>query len=175
MEPLIRPEDRVLVSRLSADKIHRGDIIVFRSGAGLIAHRVLKRFVTSEGICFIEKGDREKTWQIVRANAVIGVVINISGRSRIIDIRSSFSRLIAMFLAVVLYWIAGGIVYLTQSRNGTKNNKNSRLSLLLFKCSRALIRIYFLTRYLSVLFFIKKGGQSELESRENHPREQIIR
>jgi len=175
MEPLIRPGDQVLISRLSADKIRRGDIIVFRSGDGLIAHRVLKRCLTSEGICFREKGDRERTWQMVRANAVIGVAINISGRSRIIDIGSSFSRLIAMFLAVILYWIAGGIDYLTQSRNGTKNNTNSRLSLLLFMFSRALIRMYFLAWYPSVLFFRKKGSQGELESRENHPREQIIR
>ena len=117
----------MLVSRLSAEKIRRGDIIVFRSGDGLIVHRVLKRCLTAEGICFREKGDRERTWQMVSANSVIGVAINISGRSRIMDIGSSFFRIIAMFLAVVLYWIAGGIDYLTQFRNGTKNNTNSCL------------------------------------------------
>lgn len=43
MMPLLQPGDQVQVSRIVAEEIRFGDIVVFRRGDDLIVHRVLKK------------------------------------------------------------------------------------------------------------------------------------
>lgn len=60
MEPSIQKNERFLVENVEASAIKRGDVVVFKRGITVYAHRVLGKTRCLGKIFFITKGDREE-------------------------------------------------------------------------------------------------------------------
>jgi hypothetical protein len=57
MAPLIRDGDVIRVIPVSVDQVAVGDVILFRTGTGLLAHRVIERDQDPTGVRLITRGD----------------------------------------------------------------------------------------------------------------------
>jgi len=60
MEPSIRKDERFLVEKVDASAVKRGDVVVFKRGIKVYAHRVLGKACCCGKIFFITKGDKEE-------------------------------------------------------------------------------------------------------------------
>ncbi len=99
MAPLIRSNDTLIVRPVEPSAVSPGDIILYRSGAGLTAHRVLESPRSTgkiAGGCFLLKGDAGACPDApVAAAAVLGRVIAVERDGRRIDPYRLFPRLCA--------------------------------------------------------------------------------
>jgi len=77
MHPFVRNGDLLYVQAVALDRVHIGDLVLFRiAGSKVAVHRVLRRKRFGEEIAFVVKGDRvERPDGIVPAENVLGVVI----------------------------------------------------------------------------------------------------
>jgi signal peptidase I len=156
MEPLIRPGDKVLVSKIEPAEIRRGDIIVFRRGDDLIVHRVLKKWQTADGLRFGEKGDRGYTYRMIDAGNMVGLVTMVKRSRTTIDISSPLTRLINLVVSTWLFWTSIGI---NSIKSSVDNRIGNIISRVLFLSSRVLVRLCFLIWYPSGIY----AGQGETE------------
>ena len=78
MLPLIRVGDLLLI-RQQTDAVHQGEILTFRLGEQLVAHRVLKVYRAAQGLTgFLTKGDHSLSIDpMVSLDQVIGKVVAI--------------------------------------------------------------------------------------------------
>lgn len=77
MRPIIEPGEKVLVRKITAAAAKRGDIVLYRSGADYITHRLVG-FKTQEGrALFLVKGDACPVPEDLAPEAVRGKVIVI--------------------------------------------------------------------------------------------------
>lgn len=75
MFPELSPGDILSIECIPWYECEIGDIIVFKSDKGLIAHRFLFR-ISFLGECyFYQKGDRNRFGEFINANNVVGVVL----------------------------------------------------------------------------------------------------
>ena len=148
MMPLIQPGDQVLISRVIAEHIGRGDIIVFKRGGSMIVHRVLKKLCTDKGICFIEKGDNSRGRGIFSADNVIGRVIMVKGDQKLFSLNSLFIRLTSRALSV---WFYGTTVIINKCRSAAGQRVAWVLSLLSLSVSNILVRICSVVWYIAGL------------------------
>ena len=81
MLPLLQPGKNIRIQRVSWRKCSRGDIIVFRSGNKLTVHRLLLRIRIGGARFFYQKGDFNSYGHIIRAQRVVGRVIEYRDRS----------------------------------------------------------------------------------------------
>ncbi|HQJ15715.1 MAG TPA: GNAT family N-acetyltransferase [Candidatus Omnitrophota bacterium] len=98
MHPFIRSGDWVQVdlSCRGAETIRAGDVILFRQGDGLFAHRVLRSMAGG----FLVKGDMSFGADGVAVpDDVLGRVIAVERGSRRIDLRSRKYRIVSVFVA----------------------------------------------------------------------------
>ncbi|MEW6220203.1 MAG: C25 family cysteine peptidase [Thermodesulfobacteriota bacterium] len=80
MLPLIRPGDRVQLRFVPAAALRSGDIMVFRQGSVVVAHRYLGAAQRGGTRRLCQKGDNQRGWGWLDADAVIGRVLVIHGR-----------------------------------------------------------------------------------------------
>jgi signal peptidase I len=140
--------DQVLISRIMAEHIGRGDVVVFKRGGSMIVHRVLKKLRTDKGICFIEKGDNTRGRGIFNAENVIGRVTVVKGNQKLFSLNSSFSRLTSRALSV---WLYGTTVFINKCRAATGQRVTWVLSLLSSYVSNVLVRICSVVWYIAGL------------------------
>ncbi len=81
MLPLLLPGKNVRIQRVSWRKCSRGDIIVFRSGNKLTVHRLLLRIRIGGARFFYQKGDFNSYGHMIRAQRVVGRVIEHQGNN----------------------------------------------------------------------------------------------
>jgi signal peptidase I len=148
MMPLIQPGDQVLISKVIAEHISHGDIIVFKRGGSMIVHRVLKKIRTDKGICFIEKGDNSRGRGTFSADKVIGRVTVVKGSEKLYSLNSPFSRLTSQALSV---WFYGTTVFINKCRAVAGQRFAWVLSLLSSFVSNALVRVCSVVWYLAGL------------------------
>lgn len=100
MAPLLRAGDRILVEPCTAEWVRWSDVIVFRSAAGPMVHRVLgvRRGSTPQ---LIEKGDANPFGGSIAPDAVIGRVCRRDREGRSVDLRRGRGRLIQMAMAAL--------------------------------------------------------------------------
>jgi len=157
MAPLIRPGDRVLVSKVVAEQVYAGDIIVFRRDDELIVHRVLKKRRTARGICFGEKGDTGGVYRVIGARSVVGKVTMVKKGGMILNLSSPLSRFTSSALSVWLYWTTAGASNLRSSGNKIPKRAGRVLSRWLPLSSNILVRICFIIWYPSGLLARRDG------------------
>jgi len=77
MHPFVRHGDLLYVRAVAPDRVHIGDLVLFRiAGSKVAVHRVLRRKRVGEKIAFVIKGDRVgRPDGIVPAENVLGEVI----------------------------------------------------------------------------------------------------
>jgi hypothetical protein len=89
MWPLIRSNDALIVHPIDPAAVAAGDILLYRSGAGLTAHRciqVLREGDAPGGACFLFKGDAGSQPDApVAAPNLLGKVIAVERDGRRID------------------------------------------------------------------------------------------
>ncbi|MBN1671888.1 MAG: signal peptidase I [Kiritimatiellae bacterium] len=57
MEPAIRNSDSIVVHGVAPGRVRVGDVVLFRAGSDLVAHRVIRRRTTHGRLAFQTKGD----------------------------------------------------------------------------------------------------------------------
>jgi len=152
MSPLLRAGDEVLVSKVTLDQLHSGDIVVFWRNSDLVVHRILKRWHTADGIFFSEKGDGTYTHSLVSAEKVIGRVIAVKGNGKFLNLNSSFGRLSNQVLSVWFYPTAAIVTALRSSTSKNIRRASTVLSILFLSATNVIIRSCCVFWYLSELF-----------------------
>lgn len=106
MLPFIQDGDRVLVAHGCAD-VRRGDVVVFRRGGRLIAHRVLRIYHRRSERVFITKGDHIRRFDPpVNANEIVGRVLAVERGGRQMALDATAWRVVGWLIAVnTLAWV----------------------------------------------------------------------
>lgn len=100
MYPLIREGDQVLVLHGSIG-VRRGDVIVFRQKAKLIAHRVLGIDKTDAGCRLVTKGDNVPYFDApLSDNQIVGRVLAVKRGNRQIPLDTVAWRMVGWLIAV---------------------------------------------------------------------------
>jgi len=149
MAPLIGSGDRVLVGRVAAEQVSFGDIVVFRRKGDLIVHRVFRKHRTANGLRFSEKGDTRLAFAPVGGEQIVGRVIMVERRGRMLSLTSPLSRFTNLALSAWLYWTAAGVTMLRSSRSKNIRRVGRVLSGLSLLSSKILVRICFAIWYPS--------------------------
>jgi signal peptidase I len=105
MLPLIQDGDHVLVAHGCAG-VRRGDVVVFRRGDRLIAHRVLCICDGDVGPTFITKGDHAPQFDPpLSADEIVGRVLAVERGSRYMSLDTAAWRVLGWLMAVgTLAW-----------------------------------------------------------------------
>ena len=101
MHPFVRSGDLLYVQAVAPDRVHVGDLVLFRiAGSKVAVHRVLRRKRFGEEIAFVVKGDRvERPDGIIPAENVLGVVIARERDGVKIDLTTPARRLVKAGIA----------------------------------------------------------------------------
>lgn len=99
MAPMLRAGDRILIEPC-AGRIRWGDVIVFRSAAGSIVHRVIG-VRRGRAPLLIEKGDANPFAGTVSPAAVVGRVCRRDREGRSVDMVHGSGRLIQVALTLL--------------------------------------------------------------------------
>ena len=82
MKPLIQDGNYITFRPLkNGEKVKFGDIAVFTSKSGLIAHRIVDRISIDDKVWFREKGDNNFYPSVIREDAVLGKVVKIKKKN----------------------------------------------------------------------------------------------
>lgn len=82
MFPLIRSQSRIQIKPVKSDQLRRGDVILYRAGEALVAHRFLRREAGTGNPVLITRGDAFP-WRAIerlRPDQVLGQVVAIEWR-----------------------------------------------------------------------------------------------
>ncbi|MCG6533780.1 MAG: hypothetical protein L7F78_03625 [Syntrophales bacterium LBB04] len=90
MYPTIREDDVITVVPIDADSVRRGDIILYRLGCGVVAHRLVRKDHIREGsFRYILCSDTWGAWdEPVLAEQILGKVISVARSGRSIQVYS---------------------------------------------------------------------------------------
>jgi signal peptidase I len=141
MAPLIRPGDRVKVSRVAPGEVRFGDIVVFKRNNDLIVHRVFKRRHTPEGVYFSEKGDAGCVYGLVNGENIIGRVTGLKKGTRTFDFEPSPGRMANLIISAWCKITAAGINRLKPSPSLTVTMSEKIIHKMLSIGSRFLVAV----------------------------------
>jgi signal peptidase I len=88
MQPTIRDGEPITVAPVASHQIKRGDILLYCTGRGMIAHRVVATGLNEEtGAYFILRGDSSHTSDDpVAAGRILGRVVSVERDGRTISL-----------------------------------------------------------------------------------------
>jgi signal peptidase I len=97
MMPTIREGEAITVAPVAPDAIRRGDVVLYRSGQGVTAHRVVSVEQPAGGAPrFVTRGDASGSCdEPVEEAAVLGSVVAVERGGRIVDPAAPPVRLLA--------------------------------------------------------------------------------
>ena len=102
MTPLIGTGDEVVVERASADRLRRGDIVLYTVDGALHTHRLLARRRRGNATLLVTKGDAtlnpDQPW---REKQLLGKVVAIRGEDRTIDLEGRKWRAVSRLLGIL--------------------------------------------------------------------------
>ncbi|MCE9616185.1 MAG: S24/S26 family peptidase [Lentisphaerae bacterium] len=101
MHPSLRAGDVLTVRRIETNRLRRGDVVLYQHpGAGVIAHRILARATTADGIRFHIRGDAAGgAPDGVQAREVLGLVIGLQREDSNRDLNSAAWRWLGLLRA----------------------------------------------------------------------------
>jgi len=141
MLPLIRDGDRLVVAHGWA-KVRRGDVIVFRKGASLIAHRVLRIRPGDGGPIFITKGDNAPQCDLpLKAEEIVGRVRAIRRNGRRMSLDTSRWRLLGWLIATGMLVQAAWHDRLRRLAAPIPESAARRLAACLRRCEAAIVAV----------------------------------
>jgi hypothetical protein len=88
MQPTIRDGEAITVAPVGSHRVKRGDILLYYTGEGMIAHRVVRMGVDPErGAYFILRGDSSVSAdEPVAAGRVLGKVVSVERGGRTVSL-----------------------------------------------------------------------------------------
>jgi signal peptidase I len=102
MSPLIASGDEILVERASADKLRRGDIVLYTAGGAFHTHRLLARRRRGGATLLVTKGDTslnpDQPW---REEQLLGKVVAIRRENRMVDLGNGKWRVTNCLLGIL--------------------------------------------------------------------------
>jgi len=121
MQPLIPEGALIEVEPRGPEALRRGDIIVYRSGESLVAHRLVGKTGAGESLRLITKGDAA-SWGVreeVAPGQVLGRVCAVNWRrGRRLRIDSGWGRMLSLVLAVAWPISQAGFGLLVKVKTG---------------------------------------------------------
>jgi hypothetical protein len=115
MFPGVRSGDILTVEPASGDELHPGDLLFFSHDGGLLAHRLLRKELTADGLELTTRGDFVPSAEApVPLSHVLGKVVSIHRGGRTIRLDSAFRRQQGRLLA----WLLHPMVLLLKPANG---------------------------------------------------------
>lgn len=110
MRPFLRGGETLVIRRVDAASLRRGDLILFRNGSGEpVMHRIVRRRGAFGSVVFQTKGDAALSLdEPVREDEVLGKVCRIERTNSCIDMEASVMRYVNYICAIVnlmKYWI----------------------------------------------------------------------
>ena len=136
MRPLINPGDRVVVKGCRAEDLVLGDIILYEKEGTFYTHRFLYR----RGLSLLTKGDNALFLDAsFSKEQLLGKVITIKKKSRTIDLRKRFWRIINSVLAI--FSLMEGLIFgvarqIKRGLFGHKKIQNDLEDRLILLCAR---------------------------------------
>jgi signal peptidase I len=104
MLPLIKPEDEIVVRKVSKETLKRGDIIVFEKYRELYTHRLLYRRMSDSKIELITKGDNSLIIdEPTSEKGLLGKVIRIKRGNKSINLESKFWKIVNNLTGTLSY------------------------------------------------------------------------
>jgi len=79
MLPSMPVGSRIEVSAVTGNGCHVGDVVVFRRGDRLVAHRLLFGWATGPGGWFLQRGDGVSPAGFLRPRTILGRVLAVHG------------------------------------------------------------------------------------------------
>ncbi|MCJ7442334.1 MAG: signal peptidase I [Thermoanaerobaculaceae bacterium] len=109
MHPTIREGEAITVAPARPAAIRRGDVILYRSARGVIAHRVAGVERGPDGApVFVPRGDASATCdEPVSESAVLGAVVSVERDGRTLNPASARARALAAVRAIVARLLRG--------------------------------------------------------------------
>lgn len=105
MYPHIQKGMYVTIHKVPYHKLERGDVVVFRTDAKYIAHRLIRLKQTDKGTVLITKGDSLKRADApVTPDRYFGKITAIESKGRIINCESKSYKCYSRFLAAVTFY-----------------------------------------------------------------------
>jgi signal peptidase I len=109
MRPTIREGEAITVAPAPSHGIRRGDVILYRSARGVIAHRVVRVARRPNGTrAFVPRGDASQSRdEAVEETAILGRVVTVERNGRTLNPASTRVRALATGRAVavrILRW-----------------------------------------------------------------------
>jgi len=98
MHPLIDINDKVLVKRIFPSEVRLGDIILFKSDDALVMHRVIKIEEQNGRMMILQKGDASLNAGVTDSESIIGKVVAIEKKGKILSLDSGRGKVINNFL-----------------------------------------------------------------------------
>ncbi|MDX9846045.1 MAG: signal peptidase I [Tenuifilaceae bacterium] len=103
MYPTFKPGTVGVVEKCDPQSLKRGDIVVFRSNAQLIAHRLIRISQKEDKTYFIARGDRNRFYDKPCSEAdLIGKIVSFSKKGKTISL-SSWAFRLKSFLIMALH------------------------------------------------------------------------
>jgi len=146
MAPLIAAGDEIVVERASADRLRRGDIVLYTVGGTFHTHRLLARRRHGGAILLVTKGDAalnpDQPW---REEQLWGKVVAIKRRDRTIDLEGGKWRAMNRLLGVLAALQVAAFRAAHRVKMGIIGNRRTRWAPLVVRAvsapSRWLIRL----------------------------------
>lgn len=101
MSPLIEDRDTIIAESLRHREPRRGAIIVFRDGESLIVHRIIRKRADDGHSLLCQMGDNSSTYSWVGEKAVLGEVMAVEKRGKVIPLQGPMARSAGMGLRMV--------------------------------------------------------------------------
>jgi len=105
MWPLIEAQDRILAKRVAPSEVQPGDIILFKNSHVLITHRVIRIFKRAGKTVILQKGDAGGSAGIIAPESVLGKIVAIEKKGRLLRLDRGYVRFLNSFLLLKnCYW-----------------------------------------------------------------------
>jgi hypothetical protein len=101
MSPLIEAHDTILAESVRLHEPRRGAIIVFRDGDNLIVHRIIRKRAEDGHGHFCQMGDNSSAYSWVGEKDVLGEVLSILKRGRVIPLEGPMALSVGMGIRLV--------------------------------------------------------------------------
>jgi signal peptidase I len=112
MRPLLKAGDKVVVKGCLAQRLSRGDIIIYEAGHLLYAHRFLYKQISNQGTWLVAKGDCRRSMDLpFQSEFLLGRVIAIKKNQYRINLEKWHWQIINWVLAMLS--LAEGYIFKT--------------------------------------------------------------
>jgi hypothetical protein len=121
MFPLIRNRSLIQVEPVAADRWRAGDVLLYRSGKFLVAHRLLRQEQRQGKPVLLTRGDAFPWWatERLRPQQVLGRVVAVAWPGGLkLRIDRGAGRLLGLLLAKLAPLLYPGYLFLSRIRQG---------------------------------------------------------